>query len=575
MPKVLGISAFYHDSAAALVDESGIIAASSEERFTRKKHDERFPARAIASCLTHAGVRLGDLDAVVFYEKPLLTFDRILETWLNNAPAGYRYFAASFRAWASDKLFQKQHLLRALKALDPTFQRSRLRFAKHHQSHAASAFYPSPFERAAILTLDGVGEWATCTMGTADGRYLHPLVELHHPHSLGLLYSAFTAHCGFHVNGGEYKLMGLAPYGEPTYEALILDELIDLHDDGSFQLNMRYFDYCRALSMTGQAFDDLFGGPSRVPESEIDDRHRNLAASIQAVTETIVLRMATELHKRTGMKQLCMAGGVALNGVVNGRLLREGPFDQIWVQPAAGDAGGALGAAFVGLYELTDRRVQQPDGMAGSLLGPQYSPAEICSILDRLGAHYTVMGSAEMVERCVDDLDAGGIVAWFQGRMEFGPRALGSRSILADARSPTTKQQLNATVKFREAFRPFAPAILAEHLDTWFELDAPSPYMSFVAACRRPHDIPATTHVDGSARVQSVDQQTSPLFHSLLSAFHSRTECPILINTSFNVRGEPIVQSPEDAWRCFMGTGISAMAIGPCYLRKERQTGAS
>lgn len=595
----LGISAYFHDSAAALLRDGRIVAAAQEERFSRVKHDARFPAAAVRFCLREAGVDLADVDQVVFFEKPFLKFERLLETYLAFAPRGFASFATAMPIWLRDKLFQKKLIADELAAIagGPLALKAPLAFSEHHLSHAASAFYPSPFERALVLTMDGVGEWATTTAAIGHGQRLDIFREIHFPHSLGLLYSAFTTYCGFRVNSGEYKLMGLAPYGDPRYAGLIRERLVDIKDDGSFRLDLKYFDYCTGLTMTNARFHALFGGPPRAPEAPLEPRHLDLAASIQQVTEDIVMRLATSLKRETGERNLCLAGGVALNCVANGKLLREAGFDGIWIQPAAGDAGGALGAALAHWH----RAQGQPrtpagaggDGMQGAFLGPAYSDDEIAATLDRLGAVYRRLGDGELIDTAARDLADGQAMGWFQGRAEYGPRALGNRSILADPRRSDTQSLLNLKVKFRESFRPFAPAVLAEHTRDCFDLDAESPYMLIVAPvaqhCRRPVDaaatglerlkqirstIPAVTHVDYSARVQSVRADTQPRFHALLSQFHQLSGCPTLVNTSFNVRGEPVVGSPEDAFRCFMGTHLDRLAIGNCYLVKAEQPAA-
>jgi len=595
--RILGISAFYHDSAAALISDGAIVAAAQEERFSRKKHDARFPHHAVAYCLREAGVPLGGLDYVVFYDKPFLKFERLLETYLAFAPRGLRSFRMAMPLWIREKLFQRRLLVEELRRHDAGLDgRSRLLFAEHHQSHAASAFFPSPFEEAAVLTMDGVGEWATTSAAMGRGNRLEIFKEIHFPHSLGLLYSAFTYYAGFKVNSGEYKLMGLAPYGEPKYAQRITDNLIDIKADGSFRLNLAYFDYCTGLTMTNGAFHRLFGGPARRPDEPLTQRHMDLAASIQAVLDEVVLRMTRSLAAETGLENLCLAGGVALNCVANGKVLRDGRFRRIWIQPAAGDAGGALGAALAAfhLFQGQPRRPQAAgDAMQGALLGPSFTQEEIETRLRAAGARFLVLDHCALLQSCADALVEGKAVGWFQGRMEFGPRALGARSILGDARSPTMQSLLNLKVKYRESFRPFAPSVLREDAGDWFELDADSPYMLLVADVasgrRRPaapdearlfgldrlriqrSEIPAVTHVDYSARIQTVDRQTNPLFHALLSAFRQRTGCPVIVNTSFNVRGEPIVCTPEDAFRCFMGTEIEALAIGNCFLEKQQQ----
>ena len=595
--RLLGISAFYHDSAAALVRDGEIIAAAQEERFTRKKHDSRFPGHAVEYCLGQENLRLEDVDFVVFYDKPFLKFERLLETYLAFAPRGLRSFQMAIPLWVREKLFQKDLLRRELKRYGPGFDwERRLLFTEHHQSHAASAFFPSPFQEALILTMDGVGEWATTSVALGRGTHLEILKEIYFPHSLGLLYSAFTYYTGFKVNSGEYKLMGLAPYGQPRYVDKILDHLIDLKPDGSFRLNLGYFNYCTGLTMTNGQFDTLFEGPARKPDQPLTQHHMDLAASVQVVLEEAVLRMTRSLAAETGMKNLCLAGGVALNCVANGKVLRDGRFEQIWIQPAAGDAGGALGAALAAYY-LFQRQPRQVNGcgdrMKGSYLGPEFSRDEIERRLTAAGAKYSVLDDQALLEASVDALVAEKAVGWFQGRMEFGPRALGARSILGDARSPRMQSMLNLKVKFRESFRPFAPSVLREHVAEWFELDGDSPYMlqvaDVVASRRNPmtpeqqklfgidklkvprSDIPAVTHVDYSARIQTVHSETNPRYHALLQRFNERTGCPVIVNTSFNVRGEPIVCTPEDAFRCFMGTNIEVLAVGNCLLRKEDQ----
>jgi carbamoyltransferase len=595
--RILGISAFYHDSAAAVVEDGRIVAAAQEERFTRKKHDSNFPKHAIEYCLRQAGTGLDAFDFVAFYDKPFLKFERLLETYLAFAPRGFQSFRMAIPVWIKEKLFQKRLITQKLRDYDPDYDwERRLLFAEHHQSHAASAFYPSPFDNAVVLTMDGVGEWATTSVGVGRGNHLEMTKEIHFPHSLGLLYSAFTYYTGFKVNSGEYKVMGLAPYGEPKYKDLILEHLMDLKDDGTFRLDMSYFDYCTGLRMTNDRFGQLFGGPARKPEERVTQREMDLAASVQAVTEEVVLRLTRTLAQEAETKNLCLAGGVALNCVANGKVLRDGLFDNIWVQPAAGDAGGALGAAltathlFQGQPRITNGVL---DAMSGSYLGPDYRQDEIERRLRAAGAVFEVLGQTELLEATVDALVAEKAVGWFQGRMEFGPRALGNRSILGDARSPTMQKTLNLRVKFRESFRPFAPSVLAEDVSEWFELDRESPYMLQVADVTQPHrkamtedqkslfgidrlnvprsDIPAVTHVDYSARIQTVHRETNPRYHALLTAFKARTGCPVLVNTSFNVRGEPIVCTPEDAFRCFMGTDVEVLVVGDCLLRKEDQ----
>ena len=595
MTAILGISAYYHDSAAAVVVDGEIVAAAQEERFTRIKHDHRFPANAVAYCLEEAGLNPEQLDYVGFYDKPLLKFERLLETYLAFAPAGYASFASSMPQWLREKL----HLPRIIrKELGGKYKRG-IVFTEHHESHAASAFYPSPFEEAAILTLDGVGEWATTTLGVGRGNKVELLRDIRFPHSLGLLYSAFTYFTGFRVNSGEYKLMGLAPYGEPTYYDLIMRELLDLKEDGSFRMNMRYFNYCQGLTMTNRRFDALFGGPPRQAEGELTQREMDIAASIQKVTEEIMLRCARHAHELTGLKKLCLAGGVALNCVGNGRVLREGPFEDIWIQPAAGDAGGALGVAQFIWHQLLDkpREAGKPDGQGGSLLGPAFGEDEIRGYLDRKGVVYhRYETDDELVDAVSGLMESGKVVGWFQGRMEFGPRALGCRSIVGDARSTEMQTVMNVKIKFRESFRPFAPSVLEERVDEYFEMRPRemSPYMLLVAdvqdskrtsngdmASRRGLDklhaerseVPAITHVDYSARVQTVDEHRHGRYYKLLKAFERRTGCPVVINTSFNVRGEPIVCRPEHAYRCFMGTNMDVLVLERFVLLKGEQPG--
>jgi len=593
---ILGISAFYHDSAATLVRDGEVVAAAQEERFTRKKHDSRFPHHAVAYCLSEGGVTLNQIDYVVFYDKPFLKFERLLETYLAFAPSGYHSFRMALPLWVREKLFQKSLLRKMLKQYGPDFDwQNRLLFTEHHLSHAASAFFPSPFEEAAVLTMDGVGEWTTSSVAIGKGSHLEILKEIQFPHSLGLLYSAFTYYTGFKVNSGEYKLMGLAPYGQPKYAQLIRDHLIDVKPDGSFRLNLSYFEYCTGLKMTNDKFDGLFGGPARGSKELLTQRHMDIAASIQTVLEDIILRLTRSLAAETGAKNLCLAGGVALNCVANGRVLRDGHFQRIWTQPAAGDAGGALGAALAAyhLYKGQPRHVNGCDGMKGAFLGPAFSQQEIESRLSAAGARFVALDDANLLRTCVNALADGKALGWFQGHMEFGPRALGGRSILGDARSPSMQSILNLKVKYRESFRPFAPSVLREDVADWFELDEDSPYMLLVADVverRRKlmtpeqqdlfgieklkvprSDIPAVTHVDYSARIQTVHRETNPRYYALLSCFKARTGCPVIVNTSFNVRGEPIVCTPEDAFRCFMGTEIEALAVGNCFLWKQDQ----
>jgi len=594
--RVLGISAFYHDSAAALVRDGEIVAAAQEERFTRKKHDSRFPTNAVEFCLAQDGVKLDAVDYVVFYDKPFLKFERLLETYIAFAPRGLKSFSMAVPLWVREKLFQKKLLRDDLKQWASDYDwDNRLLFTEHHLSHAASAFYPSPFEEAIVLTMDGVGEWATTSVALGQGNKLQVLREIYFPHSLGLLYSAFTYYTGFKVNSGEYKLMGLAPYGRPKYVQAIHDNLVDVKPDGSFRLNLDYFNYCTGLTMTNGRFDELFGGPPRKPEEKLTDRHMDVAASIQAVLDEIVLKLTSSLAKETGQKNLCLAGGVALNCVSNGKVLRAGQFQDIWIQPAAGDAGGALGAALAGyyLFKGQSRTVDPRDSMKGAYLGPSFEQKDIESRLTAVGARYTVFDDCGIIGACTDALVEEKALGWFEGRMEFGPRALGGRSILGDARSKTMQSTLNLKVKYRESFRPFAPSVLREDVAEWFEMDYDSPYMLLVADVvqdRRREmtaeeqalfgiaklnvprsEIPAVTHVDYSARIQTVHKETNPRYYALIKAFKDRTGCPVIVNTSFNVRGEPIVCTPEDAFRCFMGTEIEALAVGNCFLRKEDQ----
>jgi carbamoyltransferase len=596
--RVLGISAYYHDSAAALLDDGRIVAAAQEERFTRRKHDARFPRNAIAYCLAERGIRLAEVDHVAFYDKPFLKFERLLETYVAFAPRGFQSFRMAVPLWLREKLFQKDLLASELREYDPRFDaRQRLKFCEHHFSHAASAFYASPYEEAVVLCMDGVGEWATTSVSIGRGEDLEVVKELHFPHSLGLLYSAFTYYTGFRVNSGEYKLMGLAPYGEARHIGTILGNLIDLKPDGSFRLNQDYFDYCTGLTMTNARFDALFGQPARKSEEKLTQFHMDIAASIQKVTEEIVLRMTRALAAETGIRNLCLAGGVALNCVANGKVLRDNAFKSIWIQPAAGDAGGAVGAA-LGVYHKDLRQPRAPlngggDAMQGGYLGPHFPQAEVERRLRSAGARFTVLPENAMLDATVDALVAEKAVGWFQGRMEFGPRALGARSILGDPRSPSMQKTLNLKVKYRESFRPFAPSVLSEDAHEYFDLNCASPYMLLVADVRAEHriamtqeqkklfgieklnvprsDIPAVTHVDYSARVQTVHRETNARYHSLIKRFKEKTGCPVLVNTSFNVRGEPIVGSPEDAFRCFMGSEIEVLVVENCFLRKEEQ----
>jgi len=596
---ILGISAYYHDSAAALLVDGRIMAAAQEERFSRKKHDARFPSGATAYCLREAGIKLADVQQVVFYDKPLLKFERLLETYIDFAPRGFESFVKAIPIWLKEKLFLKRTLREELRALDPgaSGPLPALLFARHHQSHAASAFYASPFEKAAVLCLDGVGEWATSSAWLGEGNRLRALWEIRFPHSLGLLYSAFTYYTGFRVNSGEYKLMGLAPYGEPVYAQRILKQLMDLKEDGTFRLDMSYFNYATGLTMTTEKFHQLFDGPPRAAESKLTQKEMDLARSIQHVTEEIVLRLARTLHREQGVDYLCLAGGVALNCVANGRLLREGPFRDIWIQPAAGDAGGALGAALAAWHD----HLQQPrsaasntgDSMQGSYLGPSYSAQEIRDYLQSTGAVFEELTPDELIRKTADGMANEQVIGWFQGRMEFGPRALGSRSILGDARSRSMQSTMNLKIKYRESFRPFAPAVKAEKVSEWFDLDSSSPYMLIVADIAQAHKInmpaeqqqlfgmgklhvvrstlPAVTHVDYSARVQTVHQDTNPRLHALLDRFEQMTGCPVCINTSFNVRGEPIVMTPEDAYRCFMRTEMDLLVLENFLLYKSQQ----
>jgi len=594
---VLGISGYYHDSAAALVLDGELVAAAQEERFSRKKGDEGFPALAVRYCLDEAGIDFDDIELIAFYDKPLLTFDRLLETYLAFTPRGFPSFVKSIPVWVKQKLLLQSSLTKEINALGyGQVSASRLRFTHHHHSHAASAYYPSPFESAAVLVMDGVGEWATASLGHGKGSELTLDSEIRFPHSLGMLYSAFTYYLGFAVNDGEYKVMGLAPYGEPIYTDRMLDRLIDLKDDGSFRLDMRYFNYCTGLTMTNDAFADVFDGlPRRHPDAPLTQREMDIARSIQGVTEEIVLRLARTLQNHTGERNMVMAGGVALNCVANGRLLRESPFENIWIQPAAGDAGGAVGAALAVAYSETPSRNPPAagDGMRGAYLGPAYNDEEISACLDAHDARYERLNDDTLSETVAGILADGKVVGWFQGRMEFGPRALGNRSILGDARSPAMQRMLNLKIKYRESFRPFAPSVLREDVSDYFDLDTDSPYMLIVSNVREDRwqavspddmsltgiekldvvrsDIPAVTHVDHSARVQTVTSDSNPAFYKLLSAFKGQTGCSVLVNTSFNVRDEPIVCSPEDAYRCFMGTEMDALAIGNFLLRKNEQ----
>jgi len=595
---IVGVSAFYHDSAACLVSDGKIVAAAQEERFTRKKFDARFPVNAIRYCLKEGGISLADLKYLVFYDKPLIKFERLLETYVAFAPHGLKSFLAAMPVWLKEKLLLKSVLKDELVSLDGLKKPDlpQILFGEHHESHAASAFYPSPYKTAAVLCMDGVGEWATTSAWLGDGNSLTPLWEIHFPHSIGLLYSAFTYYTGFKVNSGEYKVMGLAPYGQPKFVKAIYDHLIDLKEDGTFRLNMEFFNYCTGLTMTSSKFDEVFGGPPRKPESLLTQRDMDLARSIQEVTEEAMLRLSRTLHKETGVENLCMAGGVALNCVGNGRILREGPFKQLWIQPSAGDAGGALGAALTVWHKLENKPRNlhdSGDSMQGSYLGPLYTNEEVEQFLREKEAPYTRLDEDALVSRLAEELESGKVVGWFQGRMEFGPRALGARSILGDARNPKMQSVMNLKIKYRESFRPFAPSILRNRVADYFELDTDSPYMLLVAPVvkkRRTQlteeqqalwgidllnvpksDIPAATHVDYSARVQTVHEATNRRYHKLLKAFEARTGCPLLVNTSFNVRNEPIVCSPEDAYRCFMRCAIDILVLENCVLYKDDQ----
>jgi len=598
--RILGISGFYHDSAAALVEDGRIVAAAQEERFTRKKHDAGFPVNAVRFCLDQAEIDLKDVDRVVFYDKPFLKFERLLETYVAFAPYGFKSFCKAMPVWLREKLFQKDLIRKQLKEAFGDFDwMNNLLFCEHHMSHAASAYFPSPFDEAVVLTMDGVGEWTSTSMSIGRGNELNIERELHFPHSLGLLYSAFTYYIGFRVNSGEYKVMGLAPYGEPRYVQTILDHLIDLKEDGSFRLDQSYFNYAIGLTMTNAKFDELFGAPPRKPEDLFDQRHMDLAASVQAVTEEIVLRLTRSLAKETGIRNLCLAGGVALNCVANGKIKRDGAFDNIWVQPAAGDAGGALGAALAGYYLFEGQKRPTSNGkdhMAGSYLGPEFLNDEIERQLSDIGAKFEVVDYSTVINATADALTDELTVGWFQGRMEFGPRALGGRSILGDPRSPNMQKTLNLKVKYRESFRPFAPSVLREHVSDWFEFDGDSPYMLLVDDVKKSRcyamteeqqalfgieklnsvrsEVPAVTHVDYSARIQTVHADTNPRYHALITKFFEKTGCPVLVNTSFNVRGEPIVNSPIDAFNCLMGTDMDLLTIGNCLVWKKDQNPA-
>ena len=595
---ILGISAWYHDSAASLIKDGVIISAAQEERFTRKKHDAGFPLKAIYYCLREAKIEPTEIDAIVFYEKPFVKFERILETYLAFAPKGFKSFSASMPIWVKDKLFQKSLIIKELRSMFETEidWSEKLLFSEHHLSHAASAFYPSPFKSAAILTLDAVGEWTTTSLAVGNGKDLKVHKEIHFPHSLGLLYSAFTYYTGFKVNSGEYKVMGLAPYGNPVYVNQIKDNLIDINEDGTFHLNMDYFDYCTGMTMTNDKFNDLFEGLPRESESSLTQKEMDLASSIQKVTEEVVIKLARSIATDTGQRNLCLAGGVALNCVSNGALIKEGIFDDIWIQPAAGDSGGSLGAALAAYHiqfnqprKVTDKR----DGMQGAFLGPAFDDKEIEDCLEKLEAKFSYLDESEIIENTAHSLAKGKSIGWMQGRMEFGPRALGGRSIIADPRSPKMQKQLNLKVKYRESFRPFAPSILEEHINDWFDIDTVSPYMLLVAELAKDKrlkmskdednlfgieklnvprsEVPAITHVDYSARVQTVHSDTNRLYHAIITRFYELTGVPLLVNTSFNVRGEPIVCSPEDAFRCFMGTELEVLVVGNYFLLKEEQ----
>lgn len=596
--RILGISAYYHDSAAALLVDGEIIAAAQEERFTRKKHDAAFPRHAVRFCLEEAGCKLGDIDHVVFYDKPFLKFERLLETYLAFAPKGFASFRRAMPVWLKEKLFQKRMLRETLEKDAPEFDwESRLLFSEHHLSHAASAFFPSPFEEAVVLTMDGVGEWTTTSVAIGSGNSLKIQKELHFPHSLGLLYSAFTYYTGFKVNSGEYKVMGLAPYGVPKYKDKIISEIIDLKEDGSFLLDQSFFNYCTGLTMTSDKFHKLFGAPPRRADTDpLTQEHMDLAASVQAVTEEIMLRITRSLAREFDIPNLCLAGGVALNCVGNGKVLRDGAFPNIWIQPAAGDAGGALGAALAAHHITFDQKrhvTPGQDSMKGSYLGPAYHKDDIGERLASVGARFECLDEDDMIEFAAQALASEQALGWFQGRMEFGPRALGGRSILGDPRSENMQKTLNLKIKYRESFRPFAPAVLREHVSEWFELDGDSPYMLLVADVSKDRrrlmteeenslfgieklnvkrsEIPAVTHVDYSARIQTVHEETNPLYYRLIRKFNEITGCPVVVNTSFNVRGEPIVNTPEDAFRCFMGTEMDILVVGNYVMRKQDQ----
>ncbi len=588
---ILGISAFYHDSAACIVKDGEIIAAAQEERFTRKKHDHNFPQKAIEYCLKEAGISASQLDLVAFYDKPFLKFERLLETYLTFAPIGFQSFIKAIPLWIKEKLWMKEMIK------DKLGYQGKVIFPEHHESHAASAFYPSPFQKAAIITMDGVGEWTTTSFGIGEGNDIQLLADIKFPHSLGLLYSAFTYYTGFKVNSGEYKVMGLAPYGEPKYKQLIYDHLIDVKEDGSFRMNMEYFNYCQGLTMTNEKFHKLFGGSPRIPETKLTQKEMDLARSLQEVTEEIVLKIGNHVYRETGLKDVCLAGGVALNCVANGRLLREGPFKNIWIQPAAGDAGGALGAALIGWYKYFENPRAadgETDKQKGSYLGPQFSEEEIYSFIQSKNLKAKKLNEDELIKTVSNLIASEKVIGWFDGRMEFGPRALGARSIIGDARSPKMQATMNIKIKFREGFRPFAPSVLFEKVGEYFEIDKESPYMLLVADVKKERrrkmteeeenlwgidklnvvrsDIPAITHVDYSARLQTVHKETNPRYYKLIEQFEKDTGCAVIINTSFNVRGEPIVCTPEDAYKCFMRTNIDYLVLGNYLLAKEDQT---
>ena len=597
MKSILGISAFYHDSAASIIVDGKIIAAAQEERFTRIKHDNSYPYNAIEFVLKYTKLKLSQIDYIVFFEKPFLKFERLLETYVAFAPRGFESFCKAMPIWLSEKLFQKNLLFKELKKHDENFNdKTKIMFSDHHLSHAASAYFPSPFDEALVLTADGVGEWATTTLALAKGNKVEIIKEIHFPHSLGLLYSAFTYYTGFQVNSGEYKLMGLAPYGNPIYKDKILENLIDIKEDGTFRLNQKYFNYATGLTMTNKKFDDLFGYPARKPNEEnLTQFHMDVAASIQLVTEEIIIKLASSIQKEFGIKNLCLAGGVALNCVANGKLFKEKIFDNIWIQPAAGDAGGSLGAALALWHNELDnpRKIEPNDSMNGSYLGPEYTNEEIKNSLDQVGAVFDEVNDEDLIKKTAEDLSKGLAVGWFQGRMEFGPRALGGRSILGDPRSATMQKNLNLKVKYRESFRPFAPSVLREDVSEWFDFDNDSPYMLMVSKINpkksfkmtkeeeklfgidklniKRSEIPAVTHVDYSARIQTVNKNSNEKYFNLIKKFKEITNCPVIVNTSFNVRGEPIVNTPEDAFNCFMGTELDKLVIGNFYLDKKKQ----